>query len=162
MVGGGLRGGAAMRRLAAQSTLLSALRRPHRFHLGDEVSELVGGSASGAKCIALGLALGMTVPVPGFALLGGLAGAMLAAPAVQVHVVRYVRNHAIQRLMMASPAASDDLRLSVDMASRKHSAFVESAVFSLEAGDWCSSLTPPPLVTPLPHRVRVAARSGTL
>ena len=138
-VGGGLGGGGAMRRRAAASPLLKQLRRPHRFHAGDEVSELACGGASGAKMIGLGLTLGMAVPVPGFALIGGLAGAMLAAPAVQQIVVRYIRNHSIQRLCMVSPHGSEDLRLTVDLASKGHSAFVQSAIFSLEAGDWSLS-----------------------
>ena len=40
---------------------------------------------------------------------------------------------------MLSPVDSEDLRLTVDLASKKHSAFVQSAVFSLEAGDWSLS-----------------------
>ena len=138
-VGGGLGGGGAMRRRAAASPLLKQLRRPHRFHAGDEASELACGGASGAKMIGLGLTLGMAVPVPGFALIGGLAGAMLAAPAVQQIVVRYIRNHSIQRFCMISPQGSEDLRLTVDLASKGHSAFVQSAIFSLEAGDWSLS-----------------------
>jgi hypothetical protein len=118
---------------------LQQLRQPHRYFDGDEVSELICGGASGAKMIALGLSLGLAVPIPGFALIGGLAGAMLAAPAVQLLVVRYVRNHCLQRLCMECPGGSEDLRLTVDLASKKHSAFVQSAVFSLEAGDWSLS-----------------------
>jgi len=138
-VAGGLGSGGAMRRRAAESILLGQLRRPHRFHAGDEVSELVCGGASGAKMITLGVTLSLAVPVPGFALIGGLAGAMLAAPSVQLLVVRYVRNHCIQRLCMISPNGSEDLRLTVDLASKGHSAFVQSAIYSLEAGDWSLS-----------------------
>lgn len=138
-VAGGLGAGGAMRRRAAASSLLQHLSRPHRFFDGDEVSELVCGGASGAKMIALGMTLGLAVPIPGFALIGGLAGAMLAAPSVQLLVVRYVRNHSLQRLRMVSPNGSEDLRLTVDLASKKHSAFVQSAVYSLEAGDWSLS-----------------------
>lgn len=73
-------GNSAFRRRAAISPLLNQLKRPHRFVEGDEASALTCGGGDKAKMIKMGLTRGMTVPVPGFAIAGGLAGAVLASP----------------------------------------------------------------------------------
>jgi hypothetical protein len=81
------------------------------------VPELVARGAGGAKFIAIGAALGMAVPIPGFALIGALGGAVVAAPPVQVPVVRYILDHAYHRMVLSKPAGRADLLLHVEMAA---------------------------------------------
>ena len=131
-------GNSAFRRRVAASSLMKELMRPHRFYEGDDVSDLVCGGGDKSKMIKLGLTLGMTVPVPGFAVVGGLAGAALASPQVQLVLVRGIHNRAIQQLSVISPPGSEDIELMIDLAT-KGTAFVQAAVHSLEAGDWTLS-----------------------
>ena len=127
-------GNSLLRKRAEASDLLALLRKPHRFHHGDEVSSLTGGGVSAAKLIKIGLMLGMTVPVPGFALVGGLAGAVLASPQVQAIVVRFIVNNTDQSLTMINPPGSEDLQFELTLG--KGAAFVPSANYSLDKGDW--------------------------
>jgi len=57
-------GNSVLRRRAEASPLLALLRKPHRFHAGDEISNLTGGGVSAAKLIKIGLMLGMTGMTP--------------------------------------------------------------------------------------------------
>jgi hypothetical protein len=57
-------GNSVLRRRAEASPLLALLRKPHRFHSGDEISNLTGGGVSAAKLIKIGLMLGMTGMTP--------------------------------------------------------------------------------------------------
>jgi hypothetical protein len=43
------------------------------YQRGDELPDELACGGSARQCIATGLAMGMTVPIPGFALLGGLS-----------------------------------------------------------------------------------------
>ncbi len=130
-------GNSLLRKRAEASDLLALLRKPHRFHHGDDVSNLTGGGVSAAKLIKIGLMLGMTVPVPGFALVGGLAGAVLASPQVQAIVVRFIVNNTDQSLTMTNPPGSEDLQFELTLG--KGAAFVPSATYSLDKGDWLLS-----------------------
>jgi hypothetical protein len=56
------------------------LERPRMFKSGDEIPDEMACGGDAKTCIMTGLALGMTVPVPGFALIGGLGGAVVATP----------------------------------------------------------------------------------
>ena len=85
-------GNSAFRRRITASYLMKELMRPRLYYEGDEVSELMCGGGDKSKMIKMGLTLGMTVPVPGFAVVGGLAGAALASPQVQMVLVRGIHN----------------------------------------------------------------------
>ena len=115
----GAAGSAGLLRTASQSTdfrshLISSrwaeyLERARMFKSGDEIPDemAIGGDAK--QCIMTGLALGMTVPIPGFALIGGLGGAVVATPAVQASVARYIADSLGQRIMVCEAEFGDFL-----------------------------------------------------
>ena len=144
----------ALHRRLQESPLLQQLANPHRFHHGDEVSQLAAGTPSGKRCVAVGMALGMAIPIPGFALVGGLTGAVASNPAVQLPIVRCVQNRAVRRMVVTvggglpggavtagassgGEGISDELCLRLRMSANPSmgSNFAESAVYSLGAGE---------------------------
>ena len=66
--------------------------------------------------------------------MGGLAGAVLASPQVQAIVVRFISNNTDQSLTMTNPPGSEDLCFELTLG--KGAAFVPSATYSLDKGDW--------------------------
>ena len=73
-------------------------------------------------------------------MIGGLAGAVVAAPPVQVPVVRYIMDHAYHRMVLHAPAGRADLLLRVEMAASLvrigQPKFDEVHVFSLQVIRW--------------------------
>ena len=83
------------------------LERGHIFSRGDALLDELASGADAKKCVAMGLALGMSVPIPGFVFLGGLGGAIVAAPPVMTKVARYVADQLAHRFVICEGALGD-------------------------------------------------------
>ena len=124
-------GSAGLIRTASQSQDFSAhliesrwveyLERARMFESGDMIPDVMAVGGDAKTCIMTGLALGMTVPVPGFALIGGLGGAIIATPVVQAKVARYI---------------ADDLRSRITVCQAPHGDFLLSCEFNHVGESW--------------------------
>ena len=110
------------------------LERPRMFKSGDEIPDEMASGGDAKTCIMTGLALGMTVPVPGFALIGGLGGAVVATPAVQKAVARYIGDSLAQRIVVCQ-AEFGDFLLSCEF-NHVGESWKQADVYSFKAGEF--------------------------
>lgn len=110
------------------------LERKRMFKSGDEIPDEMACGGDAKKCIMTGLALGMTVPVPGFALIGGLGGAVVAAPPVQKAVARYIGNSLAHRIVVCE-AGFGDFLLSCEY-NHVGDSWKQDEVYSYKAGEF--------------------------
>lgn len=143
-VEGRARGRAGLVRTASQSKsfsdhLISSrwaeyLERPRMFKSGDEIPDEMACGGDAKTCIMTGLALGMTVPVPGFALIGGLGGAVVATPPVQRAVARYVGDSLAHRIVVCE-GEFGDFHLSCEF-NHVGESWKQADVYSFKAGEF--------------------------
>eukprot|EP01043_Picozoa_sp_COSAG02_P030564 COSAG02_NODE_1957_length_10261_cov_51.399134_3_plen_958_part_00 len=144
IVEGRARGRAGLIRTASQSKdfndhLISSrwaeyLERPRMFKSGDEIPDEMACGGDAKTCIMTGLALGMTVPVPGFALIGGLGGAVVATPPVQKAVARYVGDSLAHRIVVCE-GEFGDFHLSCEF-NHVGESWKQADVYSFKAGEF--------------------------
>eukprot|EP01051_Picozoa_sp_SAG22_P014246 SAG22_NODE_1699_length_3787_cov_60.283623_1_plen_617_part_10 len=125
----------AFREHLVTSKWVEYLERPHSFKSGDEIPDVLACGGSAKQCIASGLAMGMTVPIPGFVFIGGLGGAIVATPPVQAAVARYISDNLSCRLTVRDDSHVGDLLL-VKEINHMASKWRVDEILSYKAGDF--------------------------
>ena len=126
---------ASFREYLIKSKWCEYLTRAHKYKSGDQLPDVLACGGSAKQCIASGLAMGMTVPVPGFFFLGGLGGAIVATPPVQAAVARYICDNLACRLTVREDAQFGDLLLVAEI-NHMASKWRTEEIYSFKAGDF--------------------------
>lgn len=80
---------------------VAGLQTEKIFESGDPIPDVVA-ETKGGKSVAIGSAIGMAVPLPGFVLVGAAAGGIAALPALQAKVSRYVADSVAWTIKIAA------------------------------------------------------------
>ena len=113
--------------------------RERSFVQGDDIPDVIGRT-NGMKTFALASAVGMSVPIPGFVLVGAIAGGVASTPSNQLKAARYIANELTSRMRLKQHSSFGDTLLTVEIGH--HGRWRTQEVFSFNHGDfWLKSLS---------------------